>query len=245
MGDLLPSSDCIMLSVLRCKREKDKLFRAITQSYFTILFPTFSHIGLHSWWEASPCPSEGEAGSFTLSSSSARLSLMITVSQQVLHFFFLFSPSFAYLHLYPSLPLDCCLLWTNPLPLKDEIHHVVVWLWSGATIPITLLICASPQQSRIRILVGSCGEREQLPLLLGLFILPSLWSAVEILFSSYFGLFQQTEPAAIVFFWPLHTWQSLIRAFAFNSCGGRLIPLLICVHFPDDQSVWLPGSCTL
>lgn len=38
-------------------------------------------------------------------------------------------------------------------------------------------------------------------------------------------------PAAIVSFWPLH----LIRAVAFNSCGGRLMPLLIFVHF----SLWL------
>lgn len=34
----------------------------------------------------------------------------------------------------------------------------------------------------------------------GLFILLSSWSAAEMLFSSYVGPFQQTEPAAIVFF---------------------------------------------
>lgn len=130
-------------------REKEKLFHAVRWFYFTILLPSLSHIALHSWWEASLCPSEGEAGRFTLSSSStACLSLMITVSQQVLHlffFFFPFSPCFAYLHSSPLLPLDCSLLWTNPLPLKNETHHVVVWLWSGATIPIMLHIFASPQ----------------------------------------------------------------------------------------------------
>lgn len=81
MADLLPSSDCITLSAVRCKKTEREA-----------IYLTLSHIAVHSWWEASLCPSEGEAGSFTLSSSSsACLSLMITVSQQVLHFFS-FSP---------------------------------------------------------------------------------------------------------------------------------------------------------
>lgn len=103
LGDLLPSSDCIILSAVGCKKRESEALschKAVLYHHFISHLQSYSSSQLT---EALLCPSEGEAGSFTpSSSSSACLSLMITVSQQVLHFFFLFPPSFAYLHSSPS-----------------------------------------------------------------------------------------------------------------------------------------------
>lgn len=171
-----------------------------------------------------------------------QLSLMIAVSQQILHFFF-FPPPFLCIPTLVSFAPSRLPPYLNKSPASQG--------WDSSCCCLALIWCNDTHNASH---FGLPAERRNLyfrqswimwgkgivATSFGLFILPSLWSAVEILsFSSYFGLFQQTKPAAIVFFWPLYTWQSLIRAFAVNSCGGRLIPLLICVHFPDDYSAWV------
>lgn len=150
MGDVLPSSDCIILSALGCEQRERE---AISCCKVFLFHHSIALPQSHS--------SSQLMGSITLSfwrggreiypeQQQHRLPQPDDYSESAgstsFFFFFLsFSPCFAYLHSSPLLPLDCSLLWTNPLPLKNETHHVVVWLWSGATIPIMLHIFASPQ----------------------------------------------------------------------------------------------------
>lgn len=229
-------------------REKQELLHAVRQFYFTILSPSFSHTALHSWWEKSLCPSEGDAVRFTLNgSNSAYLSLMITVSQQVPHFF-----SFSPLLCIPTL---VCLApsWQQPSLNKspasqewDSSCCYLAFIWCKDTHNIAHFCLPTINLDpyfRESLFVWENGTVATFTWAV---FLSSLWFAVEILFSSFFGRFQQTKAAAIVFFWPLHTFQLLIRVFSFKSCGGMLIQLFICVNFPYEclfdnivESWWL------
>ena len=164
LGDLLPSSRCIILSALGCERREREAIHLPWDGFIPLFcFPLsvikLSHDGKHH------CVlSEGETQSFF---HEQRLSLPQPHDNSESAGSLFLPPSFAYLHSSPSLPLAFCLLWTNPLTLTDETHHVVVWLWSGAGIPIVPLFFlffffCSPQKSRIYISgkVGSCEERE-------------------------------------------------------------------------------------
>lgn len=128
------ASSCLHSDV---SREKEKLFHAVRCFYFTILLPCLSHIALRSWWEASLCPSEGEAGRFTLSSSSsACLSLMITVSQQVLHLFFFFFLIFFPLLCIPTL-VTLAPSWLQPSLNKSPASQE----WDSSCCCLALIWC--------------------------------------------------------------------------------------------------------
>ena len=184
------------------REERKKLFHAVRQFYFSILFPTLSCIALHSWWEASLCPSEGEAVSSTPSSGSSSSAWWL---QWVSRFSILFPP-------FLCIPTPClpCSLWPPhffeqiPCLPKDETYHVVVWLWSGATIPIMLFIFAHLPHSKAQFLFQAVllhvGKGNSCHFFSGCFFLPSLWSAVKVIFSSFFFLASSNRSGQQSFF---------------------------------------------
>lgn len=113
--------------------QNEKSFHVVRRLHFSVI----SHLRSYSsprLMGASVCPSEGGRTEL-YPEQQQRLSLIITVSQQVLCFF-LFSllPSFAYLYSSPSLLPSCRPHRVNPPSLRDETHHVVVWPWSAVMI---------------------------------------------------------------------------------------------------------------
>lgn len=225
-------SDCITLSALRCEGGGERSDFVPRDSFS---FPPSVMPALHSWWAASLCPSVGEAGS---SSGSVCLSLTSAVSQQVLHFL---SP--LHLHTYARLPRPL----SPPLNKSPASQG-----WESSCCCLALIWCSDngnnhnaarflPPCSKAEFIfqenLAHLGERGNTCHFFPgcLFCLHcDVNIGGKIFLSTYFSLFQQTKPPAIVFFWPLHNWQSLIRASAFNSCGGSLIPLFTCVHVPSD-----------
>ena len=164
--------------------------------FFTILFP-FSHMAPHGWWESITLPFW--RGGRELYPEQAQLSPMITVSQQVLHRFF--STSFAYLPSPPSLLLSSL----NKSPASQGWDSsccclALIWCNDACNAPHVL-----PHDRKAEFIFQAIFRGGNVTLLLGLFT--SSWPAMETLFSWYFGLIIQTKPAAIVSFWPPHTWQ--------------------------------------
>lgn len=95
------------------RRDEESLWFSATVSFQHSIFLLQSHpVVLHSWWGASLCPSEGEGGRFTLrATSSSCPSLMITMSQQVLHL--PHSPLLCIPPLIPFVPSWLQPLWTS------------------------------------------------------------------------------------------------------------------------------------
>lgn len=157
---LLPPSDCITRPApWDASRETQNLLDSVRQFHFAVpFFLLQSHPAvLHSWWETSLCPSEGEGGGFNLRASrSSCLSLMITMSQQLLHP--PPPPCFAYLHSSLLFPPDCSLF----LNLSGEKFTVLSSKFDLVQ-PQLMYIFAS-------IFLSMEKELEKLPLLLGLFI---------------------------------------------------------------------------
>lgn len=176
---------------------------------FIVPFPTGARVPAQSWW-GEVCPCEG-----ALNPEQQRLCPPqpqdCSESAGRLFFHQSFAPP-----LHNPRSLSSCCLWANHLPLTDENHYVGFWLWSWFIDNQNGAQFSLPIGKIKRLFWAEFRVREYFHSVCSAFTEVCKNTFLQRL---YFGLFQHTMPAAVVFSRLFHTWQSLIKALAFSCCG--------------------------